>query len=430
MSNRQALLPSNATALENALSEALDRTPELSPGIVALRGFKFDPNDSVVPYLIIEYGLEEIEEFFPVRREVIAEGVAWRRLVGTPAAVYMALRWIGYQASIEEEWVGRRKWNTFQLRFPTLPASDHPDLERIEKIAEISTPLRSRFRRGVHLYDAGALIGDFTRLDDSMLERESGIAITPAGTLWSFGRANEYGHFVSEAEGLELDNWIDPAFGVSLRWADMTYPWSAAAFPWSSHPAAQRRALLASWFVGKPVYACFRDKSGSVIGYRLCRAVRQVRQKTGGPYVFAANSYEPHATGTAVYVEALTDFEDADDIECGSVSLVIGSERIETVKPGKLWLSDGDLVGGVEFASKPLAVRLRKTVRERVSFLLEWENPEAKALAAIGDELNAFALDFTDGSFATRLTTQSELSLNGTNGFAMDFRDNSYAVRD
>ncbi|ELT51020.1 hypothetical protein [Brucella intermedia] len=52
MADRKALLPSNATALEKALSEAADRAPELSPGIVTLRGFKFDPNDRVVPYLV------------------------------------------------------------------------------------------------------------------------------------------------------------------------------------------------------------------------------------------------------------------------------------------------------------------------------------------------------------------------------------------
>lgn len=372
MSNRQALLPSNATALETALSEALDRTPELSPGIVALRGFKFDPNDSILPYLIIEYGLEEIEEFFPVRREIIAEGVAWRRLVGTPAAVHKALRWIGYQASIEEEWIGRRKWNTFQLRFPSLPAADRPDLERIEKIAEISTPLRSRFRRGVHLYDAGALIADYSRLDDCMIERESGVSITPAGTLWSFGRVHEIAHTLTEAEGLALGNWIEPTTETSLRWSDMTYPWQAATFPWSSQASTQRRSLMAGWFAGKSMHACLRDSGGSVIGYRKCRSSHAIRLKVGGPYSFGAESYEPINGGQMLYAEALTDFGDRFGVNTASVSLIVNADRALGVKPGKLWLDAGELIGGTEIAMSAISFPMRETVREQLKFLVRF----------------------------------------------------------
>ena len=372
--DRQHLLGDDAapTKLERALSSSLDNLPVLLPGAAALRGFKFNPSDSILPYLIIEYGLEEIEEFFPVRREVISEGVAWRRLVGTPAAVHKALRWIGCQASIEEEWIGRRKWNTFQLRFPTLPASDRPDLERIEKIAEISTPLRSRFRRGVHLYDAGALIADFSRLDDSMLERESGVAITPAGTLWSFGRVHEIAHTLTEAEGLALGNWIELTSETSLRWSDMTYPWSAATFPWSSQASAQRRSLMAGWFAGKTMYVCLRDSAGAVIGYRKCRASRSVRLKVGGPYKFAADSYEPIAGGEMLYIEALTDFGDRFGVSAASASLIVDAERAPGIKPGKLWLEPGGLIGGTEIAVSAVAFPMRETVREQLKFLVRF----------------------------------------------------------
>ncbi|MDR6431306.1 phage tail protein [Brucella pseudogrignonensis] len=372
MSNRQALLPSNATALETAFSEALDRTPELSPGIVALRGFKFNPNSSIIPYLILEYGLEEIEEFFTVRREVIFEGVDWRRLVGTPTAVHKALSWIGYEAAIEEEWFGRRKWNTFQLRFPSLPAQDFPDLPHIEKIAEISTPLRSRFRRGVHLYDAGALIADCSRLDDSMLERESGVDVTGTGAIWSFGRTHEIDHTLSRAEGLSLGNWIDPEIENTVRWLDLIYPWQAAVFPWSAQPDEQRRALMAAWFVGKLVHICLRNLEGDVIGYRRCRAVHTVEAIASGAYRFGSKTFGPLVGGQQLYVEAMTDFVTPSRDEVSEVSIVVGGLHAQGVKAGALWLNRGQLVGGVEVANEPVSFQMRKTVREQIKYLVRF----------------------------------------------------------
>ena len=40
--------------------------------------------------------------------------------------------------------------------------------------------------------------------------------------------------------------------------------------------------------------------------------------------------------------------------------------------PASLWLSAGELTGGVEVAKAPVAIELRETVRERVSFLLNF----------------------------------------------------------
>ncbi|RBO90516.1 phage tail protein [Pseudochrobactrum asaccharolyticum] len=372
MSNRQALLPSNATALEITLSQVMDRMPEINAGIVALKGFKFDPNNSVIPYLIQEYGLEEIEEFFPIRREVITEGVKWRRLIGTPEAVHMALRWIGYRAAIEEEWVGRKKWNTFQLRFRDLPAADHPDLERIERIAEISTPLRSRFRRGVHLYDVGPLIGDCTRLNCTMLERESGVSLKADGPIWSFGRVQEIEHTLTEAEGLSLGNWIAPIEDGSLTFLDMTYPWLAATFLWVSLPTVQRQVLMASWFAGKSMHVRLTSRDGQTIGYRMCRASHAVRQRASAPYTVSGNHYEPFLGGTMLYVEAMTDFEDQSGVNAAHVSIIVGAERAAGVKPGKLWLEPDELIGGTEIVSTPVSIPLRTTVREQVKFLVRF----------------------------------------------------------
>lgn len=372
MSQRYALLPRDATKLEIAFSEAMDRTPELGPGIIALRDLKDSPAASVVPYLISEYGLEEIEEFFPVRALAIEPGLKWRRLVGTPEAVRMALTWIGYRAAIEDQWIGRRRWHTFQFRFPELPANDAADLARVAKIAEISTPLRSKFRRGVFQYDVPALDADSARLDGAMLEHESGIALDAGGPLWSFGRTREIERTYTQADGLALGNWLDPVGGASLKWNDMAFPWEAANFPWEAEADVTRRRVLAGWFAGRTLYMAFKDAAGAVIGYRRCKACRPVRVKLGGPYSFAGSPYEPFASGEILYVEAQTDFGAASGVTAKSVSLIDSAARAPGVPPGKLWLAPGEIIGGNSFAATPVSIPLRQTVRDQIKFLVRF----------------------------------------------------------
>jgi P2-related tail formation protein len=145
---RRDLLPRNATAAEKALSAALDRLPELSPGAQAIRGFKFNPVPAFVPFLIVEYGLGEIEDFFYAGdwRRILAEGIVWQRLRGTPAAMHRGLSWIGSDGRIEENPVDRFKWWWFQLHLPG-EVSNANFVSPMIAIARASKPLRSEFAR-------------------------------------------------------------------------------------------------------------------------------------------------------------------------------------------------------------------------------------------------------------------------------------------
>ena len=51
------LLPPNATALERSLSLSTDLMTRLGGETESLKGFKTDPSDSLLPWLIWEYGL-------------------------------------------------------------------------------------------------------------------------------------------------------------------------------------------------------------------------------------------------------------------------------------------------------------------------------------------------------------------------------------
>ncbi|MEE9923970.1 MAG: phage tail protein [Brucella anthropi] len=185
MADRKALLPSNATALEKALSEAADRAPELSPGIVTLRGFKFDPNDRVIPYLVAEYGLTEIAGYLPNLRDVLREGIQWQRLIGTPAAIHKALQWISHDGDIEEFPAKARKWWWFQVHLP-FEVPDASVVVPITHLVKASKPLRSEFARVTAGWDVRAFRLNTHRLNGSAgLNNWSGKRLEPGGPVAS-----------------------------------------------------------------------------------------------------------------------------------------------------------------------------------------------------------------------------------------------------
>jgi hypothetical protein len=373
----QSLLPDGSGLFERAFEQALDqRWPALHAGADAIRGAKFNPPPSFLPFLVYEYGLGELTPYVPNLYTLVVarEGIDWQRIRGTPASVYKGLGWIGYTATLEDAWHGRVFWNSTQLRFGSLPAEDFPDLERIEGITRLSLPKRSLLRRGVFQYDATAIIADGGRLDEAMLDSESGIAVTPAQTLWSFGRTTEIEHLVTEEEGLAIGSWIEVPAGGGLRWTSMTYPWVTATFPWADNAKTQRLVLLASWFQGQNIFVTFRDAEGAVIGHRRCRAVHQVAAQFDGRYRFAEGAYSFSEKGTRVYIEAMTDFDDASDVVAEVVELRVLAETAPGVKPGKLWLEAGELTGGVVISPTEVTIPLRRTVRDQVKFLLRFDN--------------------------------------------------------
>lgn len=369
----QALLPSGSTTdWECALADAMPPSSAVFSAIGAMRRFKYvSPRPDMLPFLVWEYGLGELTPYVPNLYDLIDQGVRWQRLRGTVSAVAIGLAWIGYTASIEEAWTGRRFWNSFQLRFPTLPVADAPDLERIEGITALSVPLRSKLRRGVHQYDVGALEADHAALDGSMLDTESGIAVTQAGTVWSFGRTHEFEHTLTEAEGTAIGNWLDPVEDEPLLWVDLNLLWVDADFLWTDDPADQRRAILAGWFNGCPAYVRLSGASG-VIGYRRVRALRPVQAQFEGAYVHGANRYEPRPAAGILYAEAMTQFDDAADVTATSLALMVGGTLADGVPQGRQWLEPGEYQGGEAIAVQSANIPLRRTVREQFKILMRF----------------------------------------------------------
>ncbi len=149
--------------------KSLDKLPILMPGVESLRGFKFNPPDPIIPYLIAEYGLNEIADYLPDLRAVLREGVAWQRLIGTPAAIHKALRWINHDGDIEEFPATARKWWWFQVHLPFEPTTTQ-FLLPTTRLVQSSKPLRSEFARLTAGWDVRAF-----RLNEHRLNGGAGL---------------------------------------------------------------------------------------------------------------------------------------------------------------------------------------------------------------------------------------------------------------
>lgn len=349
------------------------RSDVIWSAVPSVTTMKDNPPPAALPFLVYEYGLGMLTPYVSNVYELLdGRGVRWMRVRGTYEAVDRGLAFLGLTATCEPAWHGRAWWNSSQLRFPSLPGNDDPLLDQIEGIMRLSLPFRSDFRRGVFEYDVGPTLGDHARLDNSMLERESGVRLHEGGAIWSFGRTHEVDHLLTEAEGTAIGNWIEPPEGGSIPWTAMNYPWTEANFAWSETPETQRRALMAAWFQSRPLYLTLRDGAGAVIGHRRCRAKWPAKPQFDGPYQVGDTRYQPVAGGTRVYIEAMTDFEDADDVVARSLSITVGATRAAGIPPGRSWLQPADLIGGEEIAVTATNTPLRKTVRERIKLLLRF----------------------------------------------------------
>ncbi|WCR53871.1 MAG: hypothetical protein PG981_000893 [Wolbachia endosymbiont of Ctenocephalides orientis wCori] len=82
------LLPPNSIKEERALVDSINY--EVDPSLI--RGFKCSFKEEILPWLIEEYGLEEILPWVKDKKKAIEEGVRFQRLRGTPASLKIALK--------------------------------------------------------------------------------------------------------------------------------------------------------------------------------------------------------------------------------------------------------------------------------------------------------------------------------------------------
>lgn len=187
--SRYDLLPPNATQLERDFSRATSSLVHTGPPVPIIRTAKrTNIPDSVVPWLIYEYGLGEILPYLGNnQRLAIAEGVLWQRIRGTPESVRVALSWIGVTGLIEESEGGSYRWAEYQLGL-SAGTTGSEIIDNIVGLACISSPVRSKLQRIYAVYDIRQLVWDQGLLDDGMWDDHSGVRPNPDWPQISYGQ--------------------------------------------------------------------------------------------------------------------------------------------------------------------------------------------------------------------------------------------------
>lgn len=245
------LLPTNSSPLEIALAKAMPFDAPLHAFAPLITSAKLaDMPDSWLPWLVIEYGLSDLSEFFPDQRELIVEGLKLRTLRGTPAGAELALSWIGYpDAKVYEDPTPGLHFSEWEIDLGRVPR-DLTDLCKIAKLARIVQPVRSRLRRVFHGYDVRKFV-----LDESdwgnLLSHYSGVWVDdlspcakPTG-LWASFSSSER-QWINHEENIEVrfyyerrndyGVWVHPPLYPVLDddYEDSFYPWVGVA-SWGRH---------------------------------------------------------------------------------------------------------------------------------------------------------------------------------------------------
>lgn len=195
------LLPPNHTLLQRRLQQSVAVSDDIHTGISRLSGFKAEPHDNLLMWLVWEYGLEAILPYSQDLRETLKEGLVWQRLRGTPKSVDIALNWLNFdEAELEVDKPGRHFYR-YQLASGKIPGNKA--LKDIHQLLGLSAPVRAKLSRIYHGYDVREL-----KLSQSgfgaLLSDVSGVPFHDGdNTLCkvSFGRCHQQGvsHNVTNA---------------------------------------------------------------------------------------------------------------------------------------------------------------------------------------------------------------------------------------
>ena len=270
--SRYDLLPPNATQLERDLSRSTSSLQRAGGPVPIIRTAKrTNIPDSVVPWLIYEYGLGEILPYLGNnQRRAIEEGLLWQRIRGTPEAVRIALNWIAIEGLIEESEGGTARWAEYQLELPAATQGEQI-IDNIAGVCRISSPVRSRLQRIYAVYDFRRFVLDDSLLSDGgMLSDHSGVRPRPDWPQISYGQivsslveesttvasthTDVIGVLVRNFDRFQLDHslldeeWhtinhpslLTDQVGVSAKYVGQTW----GAFSWGPRVAASNYTVL------------------------------------------------------------------------------------------------------------------------------------------------------------------------------------------
>ncbi|MBP1852116.1 phage tail protein [Rhizobium halophytocola] len=359
----QTLLPQNATELERALEAAVAPEELLGPALLAIHGLKYARplNASVAPWLVQEYGLGVVADYFDSVEVLIDQARAWQRIRGTPDAIGKSLAWIGYDLdAVEDQVLGRRRWHLYQLGMGQLPGDNEARrLEDAEYLSDLSDPARSQFFRGYYGYDVRALSWGNSRFGGSLWGDSSGVRMNGGSVKWSHGREHTL-ELVGSVDDWSYFGWTDELADMAAAsgtWSE-TLAWNTPMLYWSG---TAFEATVKTWLLmQRQAYVAFYDAAGSPIGFaRVIRAPLEGMAPEG-------------IVAPSVAYQVRTGFGDGAGATAASIGVVYDLRLRDGVKPFKAWLTPDDVVTGpgVDAGPNPWAHTFQQTVRETLTLTL------------------------------------------------------------
>lgn len=371
MAPHTRLLPGNATKPMLAAAEANDPFARLAGAYDSITYRYRNPSPDIMPFVVWQLGLGELSPFLPNLYSLVPQGVQWQRVRGTPKALELGLGWLGYQQTLHEDPVRRRKWNRFQLELDRVRDADLPDLRGINGIADLSPPARSVFYRGFKGYDVRACETSRSRLSATMLSSHSGVRIETGKAKWSFGRPFNGDALLGQTELTAIGEWT-PAVSESELWVNANYLWADADFPWAVPAAISRRNTIANGLAARTALVRFSAAGGAIIGYRRA-IVRPARPDPAGEYLVGSQRWKAYPSDPlAVVVQARTGFGDGNGQTAATMSVLFNPTIAVGVPAGQAWLTPGQVSGGYAVATTNVSITFGLTVRELCRFTLRF----------------------------------------------------------
>lgn len=184
-----SLLPPNATPWERLIEQCMAAPESVWQASLKVGDVKSDLLDETLPFLVYEYGLDQVAQWVPDLRRLLADGRRWQRIRGTPRAIEIALAWIDETPRRIEEHSAERWHDLFQLALDS-PVSDPARLARIIALTRLSKSAHTDLIRIYNDdYDLRALKINAGRVNGRFLLNDwSGRWVRPDWPKLSFGR--------------------------------------------------------------------------------------------------------------------------------------------------------------------------------------------------------------------------------------------------
>lgn len=232
------LLPSNSTVFERAFANTAPRQI-IEVEIDRLHDLRSSPPEQFIPWVLSEYGIADLATYFDSYAEALAAGRQWLLVRGMPKAVKISLGWIGFPEPTLEADGGWR------IHVDPGSASAVENLAALSHLFNRSVYTHVQLYRLYHQYDIRHAVLDRSRLDDSMLDDDSGIEID--GIKLSFGTCH--------AVAFDTEN-LPNAWAVTTTYSAGIFDdnsWRLDAYALDSEimiDAASRMISQVSWFIG------------------------------------------------------------------------------------------------------------------------------------------------------------------------------------